>query len=157
MPPPDSARAVIDAFELQPLAGEGGYFRQTWRSATASVIFFLLTDHDFSALHRLMQDELWLFHAGDPVEQVQLSGAGPARVTRMGPDVLAGDRPQVVVPAGTWQGAALDRSQSRREGFALLSCIVSPPWDERDFTLGGRADLIQQFPDEAELIRRLTR
>ena len=157
MSPPDSARAVIDALRLEPLAGEGGYFRSTWRSATASAIFFLLTDHDFSALHRLAQDEIWLFHVGDRIQHVQLPDAGPARVMRIGPDVLAGDHPQVVVLAGTWQGAALDPSPSRREGFALLSCVVSPPWDERDFMLGDRAELIQQFPAEAELIRRLTR
>jgi predicted cupin superfamily sugar epimerase len=75
----------------------------------------------------------------------------------MGPDVRAGDQPQVLVPAGVWQGAALDRSSSRREGFSLVSCVVSPPWDELDFTLGERAELIRQFPADAELICRLTR
>lgn len=167
---------MIAALELSPLPREGGFFRQTWTSrhafaagghdgqVAASAIYFLLTSHDFSALHRLRGDEVWLFHGGDPVEHVQLDPAtAGARTVRLGGDVLGGELPQCVVPAGTWQGARLagwpagGLAEEVPCGWALLSCIMAPAWDERDFELGERAALERQFPAAEELIRALTR
>ena len=177
MPRDPVADRLIAALGLEPLPGEGGFFRQTWRSDTASAIFFLLTDDDFSALHRLDQDEIWHFYAGASVEHVQVDPRdGTRRVVRMGPDVLAGERPQVHVPAGVWQGARLAaervptrasdsqgetervaNSLSGRPGFALLGCTVSPPWSERGFTLGVRDELVRVFPEHATWVAALTR
>jgi uncharacterized protein len=159
MPLSATADRLIAALKLEPLPGEGGYFRQTWRGETSSAIFFLMTKTDFSALHRIAQDELWHFYGGDSVEHIQLdrrNGAAAARVVRLGPGVLAGETPQLVVPAGVWQGARLAPG-SIENGFALLGCTVSPPWDDRGFTLGKRAELTAAFPLEAEWIRSLTR
>ena len=158
MPHEAAAEQLIAALDLAPLPHEGGFFRATWRSPTASAIFFLLTPEDFSALHRLEQDEIWFFHAGDPVEHLQLdSSTGAAQRVRMGADVLAGDKPQLLVPAGWWQGARIDPAGPGRHGYALFSCTVSPPWEENDFTLGEREALARTFPAHAELITRLTR
>ena len=104
-----TARALIASLDLKPLPGEGGFFRVTWRNDTTSAILFLLTRDSFSALHRLDRDELWHFHAGQPIELLQLDPKhGDARIARMGPDVLNGEQPQLHVPAGVWQGARLD-------------------------------------------------
>jgi hypothetical protein len=158
MPREAAAEQLIAALQLAPLPREGGFFRATWRSPTASAIFFLLTPQNFSALHRLEQDEVWFFHAGDRVEHLRLDpSTGAAHRGRMGPGVLAGDQPQVLVPAGWWQGARIDPSGPGRHGYALFSCTVSPPWEESGFTLGERAELQRAFPAHAELISRLTR
>jgi predicted cupin superfamily sugar epimerase len=158
MPREAAADQLIAALNLAPLPHEGGFFRATWRSPTASAIFFLLTPEDFSALHRLEQDELWMFHAGDPVEHLRLDpSTGAAHRVRMGPAVLSGDQPQVLVPAGSWQGARLDPAGPGRHGYALFTCTVSPPWEDRGFTLGERDPLLRAFPAEGDLIRRLTR
>lgn len=157
MPGP-AARQLIAALGLQPLPGEGGYFRVTWRGAAGSAIFFLLTPDDFSALHRLAQDELWHFYAGDPVEHLQLDPCdGSAAMTRMGSDVLGGEHPQVPVRAGVWQGARLSPAAAGGRGFALLGCTVAPPWDERGFQLGERAELARAFPAHVTMIHALTR
>ena len=156
----DPARALIDRLGLEPLPREGGFFRSTWRSETASAIYFLITPQGFSALHRMTQDEVWFFHAGDPVEQTQLDPRdGSVRVLRLGANVLAREQPQVVVPAGVWQGSRLAPAapSATAQGFALVSCIVSPPWDERDFTLGARVALTREFPTAAPVIAALTR
>jgi predicted cupin superfamily sugar epimerase len=153
-----AANGIIAALGLQPLAGEGGFYRQTWRNDTASAIYFLVTPENFSALHRIAQDELWHFYAGDRVEHVQLDPRDQTlRLTRMGPNVLAGEHPQLSVPAGTWQGARLEPATRPGYGFALLGCTVSPPWDERGFTLGPREELLRAFPAQTEFIRALTR
>lgn len=150
-----AARAVIAALRLEPLPQEGGFFRATWRNATSSAILFLITPEEFSALHRLAQDEVWHFHAGDPVEHVQLDAAnGEVTTTRLGPEVTRGDQPQLVVPAGRWQGARLAEA---RQGFALLGCTVSPPWQEDGFELARREVLTARWPAHAALIRAFTR
>lgn len=158
MRPSATARALIQTLGLVPLPDEGGFFRQTWRGNTSSAIFFLLTRDAFSALHRIDQDEVWHYYAGHPVEHLQLDPAsGTARATRIGPDVLAGEQPQVPVPAGTWQGARLDPSVATEYDYSLLGCTVSPPWDARSFTLGERDALTRAFPGHATLILALTR
>lgn len=148
---------IITRLKLEPLPGEGGFFRQTWRSETASAITFLMTPGDFSALHRIAQDELWFFHAGDPVEHVQFGGeVDTAQVTRLGADVLASETPQLLVPAGFWQGARPMPGEGRH-GWSLLSCTVSPPWDERTFELATRAGLQARYPGQEGWIRALVR
>ena len=117
----------------------------------------MLTPGDFSALHRIAQDEVWHFYAGDPVEHVQFAADGSAVVARMGSDVLAGDQPQVVVPAGVWQGARLAPTPAGGAGYALLGCTVSPPWDERGFELGVRTTLLGGYPAQAGWVHALTR
>ena len=151
------AARLIEHLQLTPLPGEGGYFRQTSCRPTASAIYFLLTPGDFSALHRIAQDEVWHFYAGDRVEHLQLQADGVAQLSRMGPNVLAGEQPQVVVPAGVWQGARLAATPEGGVGFALLGCTVAPPWDERGFELGARTALRAEFPAHAGWVHALTR
>jgi predicted cupin superfamily sugar epimerase len=155
----DETRQMIAALRLEPLPHEGGFFRQTWCDAAGSAIYFLLTKPEFSALHRLRMPEIWHFYAGDPVEHVQLNAQG-AISTRLGPDVLAGQNPQLLVPPGTWQGARLPIgwvSSQPPHGWALLGCTLAPPWSEADFELGQRDALLREFPAHDALIRALTR
>lgn len=160
-----AAKEVIAQLGLVPLPREGGFFRQTWLSparlpdgrAAASGIWFLLTPGSFSALHRLQAEELWHFHAGDPVEHVQLNATdGAVRVTLLGSELAAQQRPSLVVPGGVWQGARLAACASLR-GWALLGCTLTPAWAEQEFELGSRAALEREFPGAAEWIRVLTR
>lgn len=158
MLPAPTARAIIDRLNLQPLPGEGGFFRATWRSEASSAIFFLLTGGEFSAFHQLDREELWHYYSGQPIDHFLLDPAsGGLRVSRMGPNVLAGDQPQVVVPGGCWQAARMVPNAPTESDFALVGCTVAPPWEDRGFTLGRREGLIRSFPLHAELIRALTR
>jgi predicted cupin superfamily sugar epimerase len=161
-----TAAEVISALQLAPLPREGGWFRQTWRSEAGSAILFLITPENFSALHRLTLDEVWHFHAGDPVEHVQLdprSDAGRAEImlTPLGPDIARGETPQLVVPAGVWQGArvapASRAAASPRQGWSLLGCTLAPPWREDALELGARAELLRRFPAAAAHVLALTR
>lgn len=150
-----AARALIERLGLAPLPEEGGFFRVTWRGAHGSAILFLITSEDFSALHRIAQDELWHFHAGDPVEHVRIDPAtGEAVVNRLGADIAHGETPQLAVPAGHWQGARL---VAGAHGYALLGCTVTPPWTPEGFELGARERLTADFPRHAAWIARLTR
>jgi predicted cupin superfamily sugar epimerase len=161
------ARQLISKLGLVPLPDEGGFFARTWTSAettdgeraAASAILFLITEDEFSALHRLAMDEIWHFHAGDPAELALLGpAAGSGRTIVLGPDVAGSHVPAVVVPAGTWQGARpLPGASKDARGWSLFGCTVSPAWDEREFELGIREALLLEFPGHAAIIATLTR
>ena len=143
---------------------EGGYYRQTYRSAGlvpgshkpyGGAIYYLLTDHpdSFSALHRLTTDEFYHFYLGDPVELLLLHPDGHSEHVTLGQDILSGQRVQFVAPAGAWQGSRVAPGGR----FTLLGTTLAPAWTPEDYTGGVRAELVTTYPAEAELIRLLTR
>lgn len=135
--------AVIEALELEPLPGEGGFIRVTARASELNSILFLLTDgpDGFSALHRLSVTEGWHWLAGADAEVVLL-GSGTARLSAATP---------VIVPAGTWQGA---RTLGR---WTLVSCWCTPAYTDDAFELAEGARLMLELPEDADLIERFTR
>jgi predicted cupin superfamily sugar epimerase len=163
------ADKIIAKLGLQPLPNEGGFFARTWTGLAAdsagrpsgTAIYFLLTQKSFSAFHRLEADEVWHFYAGAKVEHWQLSPlAGTARCAVLGPDVLSGQIPQLVVPAGCWQGARIvpaDESAGEHNSWSLVGCTLAPGWTDQGFTLGDQATLSRQFPAELKIISALTR
>ena len=100
-------------------------------------------------MHRLASDEVFHFYAGDPVEMLLLFPSRVARRVTLGNDLEAGQLPQLVVPAGTWQGAALVGSGN----VALLGTTVSPGFEMRDFELGDADALAEGWPAVADAIR----
>jgi predicted cupin superfamily sugar epimerase len=164
-----AADEIIRKLNLQPHPKEGGFFRETYRAAErfaatalparygaersgSTAIFYLLTPGTCSALHLLQSDEIFHFYAGGPVRMLQLHADGHGQEITLGPDVLAGQQPQVLVPHGVWQGSHLLPGAD----FALLGCTVSPGFDYADYEHGQRAELLAKYPAHAELIRRLT-
>lgn len=165
-----TAERIKALLRLEPLAMEGGYFFQTYRSAEeiprealperyqgrkpfGTAIYYLLTPDTFSALHRLPTDEIYHFYLGDPVELVQLHPDGSGSVTILGHDLLAEMRPQVVVPRGVWQGSRL------RPGgqFSLMGTTMAPGFEGSDFEGGSREALRSAYPAFDRLILALTR
>jgi uncharacterized protein len=142
---------VAALLELEPLPGEGGLFRRTHIDAYSSAIYYLLLAPDFSALHRLGATETYHWYAGAPLRLLLLGADGRADEAVLGPDVAAGQRPQVVVPAGTWQGSSPDGV------WTLVGTTTAPPFDWARFELGERADLVTRFPALAGRITELTR
>ncbi|MFZ1054891.1 MAG: cupin domain-containing protein [Opitutaceae bacterium] len=161
------AANLISKMGLVPLPREGGFFSVAWTSprsmpdgrASGSAILFLITEADFSALHRLRTDELWHYHAGDPAAVVQIDpGSHALETSVLGPDVAGTHLPTALVPAGSWQGARLHAPGAPgSRGWTLFSCTLSPAWDEREFELGERGPLLREFPEHARLILDLTR
>jgi len=149
---PVSVADIRRLLDLQPLPMEGGFFRETYRSAHSSAIYYLLTPGVFSAIHRLPGDELFHFYLGDPVEMLQLWPDGSSRRVVIGSNLDGDARPQVLVPGGVWQGCRL------REGgrFALMGTTMAPGFDARDFQPGLRAALLASHPGARDAIVGLT-
>src|SRR5262249_43063234 len=102
--------------------------------------------------HRLPTDEIFHFYLGSPVEMLQLYEDGRGRVVTLGSNLLAGQSPQLVVPAGVWQGSCLAPGGA----FALLGTTMAPGFDFADFEPGDRSLLNAQYPEFADFIRRLS-
>jgi predicted cupin superfamily sugar epimerase len=166
-----TAEQVIELLRLEPLPIEGGCYRVTYLAeetldaatlparyggsrATGGAIYYLLHSDHFSALHRLLTDEIYHFYLGQPVEMLLLYSDGHDEVVRLGTDLGAGERVQMVVPRDAWQGSRLADDAN---GFALLGTTMAPAYDQADFELGDREALIAAYPQRAELIRALTR
>ncbi len=158
------AAYLIQALNLLPHP-EGGFYRQTYKSELAitlhgnrkrhagTAIYYLLSEQDFSALHRIQSDELWLFHQGEPLEIIIFNSNNEVQAIILGNDIEAGEQPQAMIPAHTWFGARI----KSRKGYSLVSCTVSPGFDFADFELANRNELINQFPQHKGVVEAFTR
>ncbi|WP_410645986.1 cupin domain-containing protein [Amycolatopsis sp. cmx-4-54] len=129
---------------LRPLPVEGGRWAQSWRDETASAIYYLLAPPETSAPHRLDRLEIYAHHAGAPVRMLLLLPDGRISRPVLGPDVAAGQRPQVVVPAGVWQA-----SVSTGE-WSLAGTVVVPPYTDDCVEFRSAAALAAEWPEAAE-------
>ena len=163
-PDTHSAADVIGLLDLQPLPQEGGYFRRTaespafidspWgRRRAWSSIYALFTDKECSALHRLRQDEVWCFHAGDPIEALRLPPGQPGERVVLGSNPGLAQRSQDVVLARTWQGARVIPGGR----WALVSCVVAPEFQSDDFELADAGALADVYPMFSDIILALAR
>jgi predicted cupin superfamily sugar epimerase len=112
----------------------------------------LLTPDTFSVIHRVKSDEVFHFYAGDAIEMLQLWTDGTTRCVLIHNDLAAGHEPQVIVPAGVWQGCRLVPGGT----WALLGCTVAPGFDYADYTPANRAELLAAYPQFEQLITALT-
>ena len=166
-----TAEEVKKLLGLKPHPVEGGWFVRTYESGervaaagfsdgryagarwTGTAIYYLLEPDTFSEVHRLKSDELFHFYMGDAVEMLRLYPDGRGERVVIGTDLAAGERPQVVVPRGIWQGSRLVAGGQ----WALLGCSVCPGFEFEDYEEGLRAELMDGWPEWGEMISSLTR
>lgn len=166
---------LIDHLKLTPLVPEGGMFALTNKSLQrttaknilgneqehplASAIYYLLTtDADsFSAFHRLPTDEVYHHYLGLPVTIYMIDQEGTLQIETLGSEITAGQWPQIIVPAYTWQASHVVKQTGLVSGYALLGTTMSPGYIDEDFELGNRNQLIEMFPRHEEIITKLTR
>jgi predicted cupin superfamily sugar epimerase len=125
---------IIETLGLKPHP-EGGQFAETWRHrppagerGAGTAIYYLLQAGEVSAWHRVDAVEIWHWYAGAPLF-LSISEGGTAHTTVLGPDIVAGQRPQAIVPENAWQMA--------RSGgaWSLVGCSVSPAFAFSGFEL----------------------
>jgi predicted cupin superfamily sugar epimerase len=150
MEQPPGVDTIISALGLQPLPHEGGLFVETFRDERSSAIYFMLVDPMVSRLHLLNGGEVYHWYAGAPLQMLLLHPNGTVEEPVLGPQVQAGQRPQLRVPAGVWQG-------SRSAGaWSLVGTTMAPPFDWHGFVLGDADELVAAYPEAADRIRRLS-
>jgi predicted cupin superfamily sugar epimerase len=142
-----TAAEVIRLLDLKPHP-EGGHFRETFRDtpplfppplageggvgvgrSASTAIYFLLARGERSHWHRVDAAEAWHWHAGAPLQLDIAPASGGREQVILGNDLVAGQRPQGIVPAHAWQAA---RSMG---DWTLVGCTVAPGFEFATFEL----------------------
>ncbi|WP_299216314.1 cupin domain-containing protein [uncultured Dokdonia sp.] len=164
----NTKETLIKSLDLQPHP-EGGYYKETYRSqgniaeeclsdayngsrSHATGIYFLLTSDNFSAFHKINQDEMWHFYDGASILLHIILKEGVYSQHIIGRNILAGEVPQLVVKGGDWFAAEVIGVDT----FSFVGCTVSPGFDFKDFVLPSRKELVALFPEHTDVITRLT-
>jgi len=162
------AEQIIKRLGLEPLEDEGGFYYETYVSSEtisrehlpgrynndkpfSSAIYYLLTPETKSRLHRLPSDEVYHFYSGDPVQMLLLYPNGNSSIIFLGQDIMSGQRVQMLVPRGVWQGSFLIEGGR----YALMGTTVSPGFDFGDFEGSDPEDLKKFYPRHSDMIDRL--
>jgi predicted cupin superfamily sugar epimerase len=150
---------LVEKLHLKPHP-EGGYYSETYRSnlgtaggdqSLATSIYFLMTSDNVSKFHSIVGDEIWFYHEGSPLTVHILSDKGYEKIL-VGPLDNEGHQPQQLVPPGVIFGSTVEQPDS----YSLVSCMVAPGFDFRDFRLYTAEELLAKWPDAKEIIGRLT-
>jgi predicted cupin superfamily sugar epimerase len=128
------AEEIIRLLGMQPHP-EGGWFVETFRDQQSSergrstAIYYLLQAGQRSHWHRVRDAaEVWHFYAGGPLRLRISDGTAVEEIT-LGLDLAKGQRPQAVVPAGSWQSA------EPTGDFTLVGCTVAPAFEFASFEM----------------------
>ncbi|HEV2518666.1 MAG TPA: cupin domain-containing protein [Devosia sp.] len=121
-----TASEIVGLLGLEPHI-EGGFYRQTFADETdaggrprSTLIYYLLTDRQSGAWHRVDSTEVWHWYAGAPMT-IGISRDGKSVTEhQLGNDLVTGERPQVVIPRGAWQQATC------LGDWSLVGCTVAP-------------------------------
>ncbi|CAG9582454.1 putative zinc finger protein family member [Leishmania major strain Friedlin] len=149
-----------------------------------TTIYFLCTPESPSHLHRLCSDETWMYHAGDPLQlhvilkdpqdEDRIAAQPPAapqaetdtadarpkyqvyRRVLVGARVERGELLQYTVPGGAIFGSSVAADGADGQaGYSLVSCIVSPGFDYRDFEIFTQAQLMELYPQHEAVIKQM--
>lgn len=130
-----SPEAIIDELGLQPHP-EGGWYAETFRDneggdrGHSSAIYFLLKAGEESAWHRVRDAaEVWHHYSGAALRLQLSNDMRNVETLILGNDLMAGERPQHVVPAGIWQ-----RAKSLGD-WTLVGCTVAPGFEFAAFEM----------------------
>ena len=129
------AESIIAALGLEPHP-EGGHYRETYRHrppdggrGASTAIYYLLRAGERSHWHRVDVDEMWHWYAGAPL-RLSISEDGLDSTDHpLGPSILEGERPQVLVPGSAWQSA------ESLGAWTLVGCTVAPAFEFSGFEM----------------------
>ncbi len=169
----------IDQLGLLPHP-EGGFYKETYRCdelisaeqlperfdqahVFSTAIYYLLNAPNFSAFHRIKQDELWHFYQGSPLTIHVINDSGDYQKLLLGDDPSQGQSFQQLVKAGDWFAASICDSGAGESGadvtnddtYALVGCTVAPGFEFIDFELAEKEVLLKLYPQHKGIIESL--
>lgn len=121
----------------------GGYFKEVYLSPdlvqppdrfggtrpACSTIYYLLESYETLGWHKLKQDEIWFYHAGQPVSIHIKDEVGNETINKIGNQLVDPEcQYQVIIPAMHSFSACLLKNDS----FILVSCVTAPGFEKGD-------------------------
>lgn len=154
-----TAEQVIEALGLEPLTVEGGYFKSIYVSRESylhknlpkrfdgdrhyqSAIYFLITENSFSPFHKINNNEVWTFCAGDPAVQTTIDKEGHLKQITFGHDILQGQAIFNAIPAESWQSTRMHPGGK----WALFALSTAPAFEYSDYTGAADAEILKKYP-----------
>lgn len=156
------ASKLIQELNLKPHP-EGGYYKETYRGETkielgehkirnsSTAIYYMLTNEDKSHFHKVLSDEIWLFHQGETIVIYEIDQKGEMIAHLLGINFENGEMPQIVIPKGNWFAAQIQS----KTGYSLVSCIVAPGFEFEDFILADKQEMLRQYPKYQGIINEM--
>jgi len=116
---------IVDLFAMERHPSAGWYSlhysdNEILGRPKLSSIYFLISGKEPLPFHKLDAIEVWHHHLGAPAQIEVSNGVGPREINILGPDLAAGQRPQLAIPAFFWQ------SIHSLGPWSLLGCTMSP-------------------------------
>lgn len=116
-------------------------------------IYYLLPGNEFSAFHRIKQDEIWHFYDGSALTLHIIDRDARHTTLQLGDKVEEGETFQAVIKAGDLFAATVQDNTS----YALIGCTVAPGFEFADFEAPSRDTLLKHYPEHEAIINKLTR
>lgn len=161
--------AIIKDLQLNPHV-EGGFFVLTYTSsrnitiqkenetperALMTIIYYMLTvDSPFNHFHKNSSDIVHFFHLGAPMKYHVITPEGQISSAVLGPNISAGQRPELMVPAGCWKAAELLCEGDGCPDYGLISEAVAPGFDYADWAIAKKEDIQKIIPQKWQEYKR---
>ncbi|MCK4678523.1 MAG: cupin domain-containing protein [Bacteroidales bacterium] len=165
-----NAEQWIKELDMSPLPEEGGWFKEVYRSdefipknslpdrfqgkrTFSTSIYYLLKSDEFSAFHRIKQDEIWHFYEGSSLTIHIIDQSGTYKQIKLGRDFDSGECFQATIDKENLLAATVKKQGS----FSLIGCTVAPGFEFEDFEAPNRSQLLELYPEHKVVITKLTR
>jgi predicted cupin superfamily sugar epimerase len=145
-------RELIRVLELE--RGSCGYMAKTFDSGlvvtpdgaaarpAGSCLYFLVTASAGIAAHRIWSDQIYHHYAGAPLDVLLLHRDGSVTRHRVSGDLRGGERPQLLIPAGTYHlGRVADPAS-----WALLGTTSWPAVAADEVEMTSIGELATAYP-----------
>ncbi|KAJ3695773.1 hypothetical protein LUZ60_001150 [Juncus effusus] len=139
----NKASEIVEILDLKPHP-HGGFYAETFRDpsiilsqsqltplykvdrSVSSAIYFVLPSGGIAHLHRIPCAETWHYYMGEPLTVFEVHDDGKVKLTVVGADLEAGQRPQYTVPPNVWFGAfpTYDLDSFSPDGSALSKAPI---------------------------------
>jgi predicted cupin superfamily sugar epimerase len=117
-----------------------------------SALYFVVTPQAPVRLHRIMNDQLYHYYLGEPLELFLLHANGKSERVVIGPDIGAGQHVQFLIPGGTFHTARL---LSARAHWFLGASTEWPGVIPADVEIGDVDAMAAKYPAIANEIRAI--
>ena len=141
-----TAAELVHDLSLRPLEGEGGMWAPIFNNGQASAIYFLIESPDFSAWHRIPEQEMWVHVAGSPM--ILYTVDEEERASRHLLDNNSSHF-QTIVPPGRWMAA------KPAAGWSLVICALTPAFSKMELAARAQVEAWDLAPDLGEEMRSL--
>jgi uncharacterized protein len=111
-----------------------------------SALYFMVTPEAPVQLHRIMNDQLYHYYLGDPLELFLLHADGKSERIMVGSDIAAGQRVQFLIPGGTFHTARLAGRPTGPQRWFLSASTEWPGVIPADVEIGDVGAMAAKYP-----------